>query len=239
MEVIPAVDIMGGRVVRLYRGDPNRTKVYYNNPLDAARRWIGEGAKTIHVVDLDAALSLGENTKLIEQMVSTLGVRMQIGGGIRSVEKAERLIKAGAEMIIVGTRALRDRAFTKELADRYGPERVAVALDYSEGEVLIEGWKSRSGRTLREMIGEVKVQGIRYILLTSRERDGTLTGPDYRTIKGASEEVDIKVMAAGGIESIEHILKLKASGAYAAILGRCLYEGTLELGEAIKAAEEG
>ncbi|MEM4725841.1 MAG: 1-(5-phosphoribosyl)-5-[(5-phosphoribosylamino)methylideneamino]imidazole-4-carboxamide isomerase [Nitrososphaerales archaeon] len=239
MELIPAVDLMGGKVVRLYRGEVSKAKIYYTNPLDAAQRWVNEGTKTLHIIDLDAALGTGENITQIEQIVKKVNAKVQVGGGIRSVEKAERLINAGVQRIIIGTKAISERSFAEELIHKYGSQRIVIALDYAKDEVLIEGWTKQSGKKVKEAVEEAKQIGAEYILLTSKEKDGTLSGPDYKTIEEASRSNNLKIIAAGGIENIEHILKLKHAGAYACILGRCLYEGTIKLKEAIKAVVEG
>lgn len=238
LEVIPAVDLMGGKVVRLYKGDANKAIIYYTNPLEAAQRWVREGAKTLHIIDLDAALGSGDNIDQIEQIVRKLDVKVQVGGGIRSIEKADMLIKTGANRIIIGTKAISEKGFAEELIQKYGAQRIVIALDYSQDEVLIEGWTKRSGIKVKEAVDAMKKIGVEYILLTSKERDGTLTGPDYKIIRENSKNNNLKIIAAGGIGSIEDILKLKQAGAYACILGRCLYERTINLKDAIKAAEE-
>jgi len=234
-EVIPAVDLMKGCVVRLYKGEASSIKIYHTNPLEAAQKWVDEGAETIHVIDLDAALGLGDNTQQIEEIAKNVKARIQVGGGIRSIDKAERLIKSGVHRIIIGTKAILDKSFTRELLSAYGAEHVVVALDYLQNEVLIEGWTKKSGIKLNAALDEMAELGVHYILLTSKERDGTLSGPDYITIREASKKRNLKIIAAGGIETIEHILALRDAGAYACILGRCLYEGTIKLKDAIRA----
>ncbi len=239
MELIPAVDLMKGKVVRLYRGLATKAKIYYTNPLHAAQRWVREGAKTLHIIDLDAALGSGENIEQIEQIVKKLDVKVQVGGGIRSVEKAEKLIKTGVHRIIVGTKALSERGFAKELVYKYGAQRIVFALDYARNQVLIEGWTKQSGVKVKDAVEAVKQIGAEYILLTSKERDGTLLGPDYKTVEENSKNSNLKIIAAGGVRNIEHVLKLKQVGAYACILGTCLYEGTIRLKDAMKAVGEG
>lgn len=234
-EIIPAVDLMKGQVVRLYRGEAGSVKIYHTNPIEATKKWVEEGAKTIHIIDLDSALGLGDNTEQIEEIVRKVKANVQVGGGIRSIAKAERLIKGGVHRIIIGTKAVLDKSFTRELLSKFGAERVAVALDYLQNEVLIEGWTKRSGVKVKAAVNEIAELGAQYILLTSKERDGTLSGPDYETIKEASKNRSVKIIAAGGIENIEHILALREAGAYACILGRCLYEGTVNLKDALRA----
>jgi phosphoribosylformimino-5-aminoimidazole carboxamide ribotide isomerase len=237
-EIIPAVDLMKGCVVRLYRGEASSAKIYHTNPLEAAQKWVEEGAETIHIIDLDAALGVGDNTQQIEEIAKKVKAKIQVGGGIRSIAKAERLIKSGVHRVIIGTKAILDKQFTHELLSNYGAEHVAVALDYLQDEVLIEGWTKKSGLKLNTALDEMAELGVQYILLTSKERDGTLSGPDYTTIREASKRRGLKIIAAGGIETIEQILALREAGAYACIVGRCLYEGTLNLRDAIKAVRE-
>jgi phosphoribosylformimino-5-aminoimidazole carboxamide ribotide isomerase len=229
---------MKGCVVRLYRGEASSAKIYYTNPLEAAQKWVEEGAETIHIIDLDAALGVGDNTQQIEEIAKKVEAKIQVGGGIRSIAKAERLIKSGVHRIIIGTKAILDKQFTREIVSKYGAEHVAVALDYLQDEVLIEGWTKKSGLKLNTALDEMVELGVQYILLTSKERDGTLSGPDYTTIREASKRRNLKIVAAGGIETIEQILALREAGAYACIVGRCLYEGTLNLRDAIKAVRE-
>ena len=236
-EIIPAVDLMNGCVVRLYKGEASSVKIYHTNPVEVAQRWVTEGAETIHIIDLDAALGLGDNTQQIEEIAKKVKARIQVGGGVRSIVKAERLIKSGVHRIIIGTKAILDKPFIRELLSTYGAEHVAVALDYLQDEVLIEGWTSMSGVKLSVALGEMAELGIQYILLTSKERDGTLSGPDYLTVKEASKNRSLKIIAAGGIETTNQILALREAGAYACILGRCLYEGTLNLKDAIRAVK--
>jgi len=238
-EIIPAVDLMKGCVVRLYKGEASSAKIYNTNPVEAAQKWVDEGAETIHIIDLDAALGLGDNTQQIEEIAKRVKAKIQVGGGIRSIAKADRLIKVGVHRIIVGTKAILDKSFTRELLSKYGAERVVVALDYMQDEVLIEGWTKKSGLKLKAAVDEMAELGVQFILLTSKERDGTLSGPDYKTIKEASENRSLKIIAAGGVETIEDILALKEAGAYACVLGRCLYEGTLKLKDAIRAVKRG
>jgi phosphoribosylformimino-5-aminoimidazole carboxamide ribotide isomerase len=237
-EIIPAVDLMKGCVVRLYRGEASSAKIYHTNPLEAAQKWVDEGAETIHIIDLDAALGVGDNTQQIEEIAKKVKAKIQVGGGIRSIAKAERLIKSGVHRILIGTKAILDKQFTRELLSNYGAEHVAVALDYLQDEVLIEGWTKKSGLKLNTALDKMAEIGVQYILLTSKERDGTLSGPDYTTIREASKRRGLKIVAAGGIETIEQILALREAGAYACIVGRCLYEGTLNLRDAIKAVRE-
>jgi phosphoribosylformimino-5-aminoimidazole carboxamide ribotide isomerase len=237
-EIIPAVDLMKGCVVRLYRGEASSAKIYHTNPLEAAQKWVDEGAETIHIIDLDAALGVGDNTQQIEEIAKKVKAKIQVGGGIRSIAKAERLIKSGVHRILIGTKAILDKQFMRELLSNYGAEHVAVALDYLQDEVLIEGWTKKSGLKLNTALDKMAEIGVQYILLTSKERDGTLSGPDYTTIREASKRRGLKIVAAGGIETIEQILALREAGAYACIVGRCLYEGTLNLRDAIKAVRE-
>jgi len=236
-EIIPAVDLMKGYVVRLYKGEASSAKIYHTNPVEAARKWVEEGAETIHIIDLDAALGVGDNTQQIEEIAKKVNAKIQVGGGIRSIAKAERLFKCGVHRIIIGTKAILDKPFLRELLSTYGAEHVAVALDYLQDEVLIEGWTKKSGLKLNATLNEMTELGVQYVLLTSKERDGTLSGPDYTTIREASKKRSLKIIAAGGIETIEHILALRDAGAYACILGRCLYEGTLNLKDAIRAVK--
>lgn len=237
MYVIPAVDIMGGKVVRLLRGDPKLAKNYEHlgNPVELARRWEAEGAQIIHVIDLDAALGSGGNLETIIRIIRSVRVSVQVGGGIRSLERANRLIKAGAGRIIVGSLAFRSPESVKVLLKNFGWERIAVALDHLKGRVMVDGWRKPAYITLREAAERFSAMGVKFFLVTAIQRDGTMGGPD---IGGLSEvmELGVNVIASGGIRSLKDIKALRELGVYGVIVGRALYEGRISLKEALKIA---
>jgi len=236
--VIPAIDIMNGEVVRLLRGNPKQVKSYAHlgDPITIARKWESEGAKLIHVVDLDAALGLGENINIIGAIVRSIKAPIQVGGGIRSVEQVRQLINAGVARAVLGSLAFRSVESLKALLEEFGDERIVVALDHLDGVVMIDGWRKSVSMTLKEAAQFFKSLGVRYFLVTSIQRDGMMVGPD---IKNLSKIVDlgVNVIASGGIRSLSDISMLRSLGVYGVIIGRALYEGLFTLKEALNIAE--
>jgi len=237
MLVIPSVDLLDGRVVRLLRGDPRHVRSYdqLGDPVAVARRWEAEGAPLIHVVDLNAALGSGENIRVIGEIIHALNVPVQVGGGVRSAEKARQLIYAGASRIVVGSLAFNDPKTFKVLLEELGYSRVAVALDHLDGRVMIWGWREPTPLTLRDAAKSFIDMGVRFFLVTSIRRDGSLAGPD---IDNLSKILDLgaNIMASGGVRSLDDIDVLRDLGVYGVIVGRALYDGCFSLREALKAA---
>jgi len=241
MEIIPAIDLMGGKVVRLTRGDPSTVKVYENfgDPLKVAESWEKDGADAIHVVDLDAALDKGSNLELVKKIAQVVSVPVQVGGGIRSLRLAEDLLKTGIDRIIVGSLAFEKTQALKRLAKNFGSERVVIALDHRRGEVMVHGWRTGKGLGVDEAIQSFLSLGFKLFLITSIEKDGTLAGLDYDTLSGACSCPGIHVIAAGGVSSLEDLMSLKRIGVWAVVIGKALYEGVFNLREAVKIAREG
>lgn len=239
MLVIPSIDIMNGEVVRLLRGDLKQVKSYAHlgDPITIARRWESEGAKLIHVVDLDAALGLGENINVIGAIARSIRTPIQVGGGIRSIERAHQLINAGVTRIVLGSLAFRSVESLRVLLEEFSDERIIVALDHLDGVVMIDGWRKSANITLREATQFFKSLGVRYFLVTSIQRDGMMVGPD---VENLSKIVDlgVNVIASGGIRSLNDIFTLRDLGVYGVIIGRALYEGSFTLKEALNIAEE-
>ena len=231
--VIPAVDIMGGKVVRLTRGDPGTKKDYgrLGDPVFVARLWVEQGAEWVHVIDLDAALGRGKNTETIMEILKKTEAPCQVGGGIRSFDAARGMLEAGAGRIILGSMAIRSPETVETLIREYGSERIVISLDYDGGEILINGWKTWSGLDLDRAITKFKDLDVYRFLITGVERDGTLSGPDVKAIKKVAGKAH--VLAAGGIGSLRDILELREAGVEAAVVGRALYEERFTLHQAI------
>lgn len=239
MKVIPAVDLMNGKVTRLLQGDPKKAKFYdyLGDPVAIAKKWEAEGADAIHVVDLDRAFNKGSNIEAIAKIINVVNVPVQVGGGIRSKEAAEALLNMGADYVIMGTLAFKKPEVLGELIGKFG-ERVIVALDYVDGKVMIEGWTLQTHAKIEMALERFLRIGVRNFLLTSIRRDGTLQGVDFDTLRQVCKNSKVKVMAAGGVKSIRDIYMLKECGIYGVVIGKALYEGTLTLEEAVKAARE-
>ena len=240
MEIIPAIDIMGGKVVRLRKGDPNTSINYdlFGTPLQTARKWIREGAKTIHIIDLDAAVGRGDNSRVITSLIRHVNIPIQVGGGIRSREKAESLLKSGIERVIVATLAFKQIKILRKLLTIYGNDRIMIALDYIDGKVMIKGWTSDTGLTLEDAIQTFINFGVKLFLLTAISKDGLLTGPDYVTLQNEVKNNTVDIFAAGGISELCDLIRLKKIGLRGAIIGKALYEEKFTLKEAIKVVED-
>ncbi len=239
MEIIPAIDLISGKVVRLRKGDPNTSINYdlFGTPLQTARKWILEGAKTIHIIDLDAAIGRGDNLDVITSLIQNVNISIQVGGGIRSREKAESLLRSGIKRVILATLAFQQIETLRELLTIYGNERIMVALDYLDGKVMIKGWTSATGLTLGDGLQKFINLGVKLFLLTSISKDGLLTGPDYVTLQNEVKNKSVDIFAAGGISNIRDLIRLKQIGLKGAIIGKALYEEKFSLKEAIKVVE--
>ena len=238
MLVIPAVDIMDGKCVRLVRGAPSKLKVYHDDPIEAVEKWVMEGAELIHVVDLNAALGKGENTDIIRKIVQTVPVKVQVGGGLRTFEKAMKLLKSGVFRVIFGTNLLLNPEVILKTVKDFGSERIAVALDLKDGKIMFGGWKKSVKTDFLEMarLAEETLH-VGMIIFTSVDRDGTLRGPSIRYAKKLLKTVKIPIVASGGISSLSDLVRLSKIGVYGAIVGTALYEGKFSLKEAVEAVK--
>ena len=238
MEVIPAIDIKGGRCVRLYQGDYNRETVFSDDPLEVARRWVKSGARRLHVIDLDGAKS-GEqrNAEAAYEIASEAGVPVQLGGGIRTLQSARQAIEQGIERVLIGTAAVEEPDLLRELVDELGPERVVVTVDARDGRVALNGWTETSEVEAGELIREMRGVGVSRYLYTDISRDGTLTEPNFDELDGLTTISGVKIMAAGGVSSVEHLLRLSEIGVESAVVGTAIYTGDIDLGQAVRALE--
>ena len=235
MIVIPAVDLLGGKCVRLYRGDPTKNKVYYEDPLDAAKILERDGAELIHVVDLDAALGSGDNVFAIKRILKNVNVKVEIGGGIRSLEKADELLKLGAYRVIFGTAAVNDPSLVKEAVSRFGSEHVAVAIDEKDGKVAVHGWKNKSLVDCLELAQLFDEMGVGALIFTPISVDGTLQGPRIQKTVELMNSVTVPVVASGGVAQLDDLVALSKVGVWGAIVGTAIYEKNFTVKEALEA----
>ena len=237
MEIIPAIDIKNGKCVRLYQGDYSRQTVFDANPAAVALRWKSRGARWLHVVDLDGAAT-GEmgNVMVIEEIIRTSGLLVQMGGGIRREEVAEELLRKGVNRIILGTAAIENPELVKRLCRRFG-EAVVVGLDTRNGLVSSHGWQKDTVIDVLQLGQWMVKLGVGRFIYTDIKRDGTLTTPDFETVEKLVAELPVPVIASGGISRLEHLQKLKEIGAEGAIIGQALYTGDIDLQEAIRDIE--
>jgi phosphoribosylformimino-5-aminoimidazole carboxamide ribotide isomerase len=233
MEIIPAVDIRGGRCVRLYQGDYNQETVFDDDPVTAALTWYSQGARWLHIVDLDGAVA-GEpqNMEVVEEIIKESGLLVELGGGIRQEEVAERLLQQGVSRIILGTAAIENRELVKKLCQQFG-ETIAVSLDARDGKIATHGWQKDTVFEVLQLSREMADDGVRRFIYTDIKRDGTLTEPNFDMITKLLAEANVPIIVAGGVSRLEHLEKLKKLGVEGAIIGRALYTGDIDLGEAI------
>jgi phosphoribosylformimino-5-aminoimidazole carboxamide ribotide isomerase len=239
MQVIPAIDLMKGQVVRLTRGDPNTAKIYEHlgTPVEVALKWKAEGAQRIHIIDLDAAFGQGNNLKVIAEIAKAVSLPIQVGGGIRSYEAAENLFATGISHVILGALAFKDpRAITKILK-KFGSEHAIVALDNKDGKIMVEGWQTATEYHIAKAMCKFQEISVKTFLITSITVDGTLQGPDLDTLNEASRVPGVDIIAAGGIGGINDLIALKHVGVKGVVVGKALYEGRFDLKEAIEAVK--
>lgn len=236
LDLIPAIDLLGGRVVRLHKGRYDEVTVYSDNPAEQAQRFFDAGARRLHVVDLDGARS-GQPTNVaaIEAIMKAAPVAVQVGGGVRDRTTADKWFAAGVSRVVLGTAAVKNPDFVRELCAAR-PAGVVVALDERDGEVAIEGWLEGSGQLLDTLAKTVDGWGAAAILHTVIDRDGTREGPDVFATAALQAKVQATVIASGGIGSLDHIDALVKAGVRAAVCGRALYSGAFTLAEAFAAA---
>ena len=236
MNVIPAIDLMNGTVVRLMRGDSQTVTRYqqFGTPRQVAEKWEREGAKAIHIVDLDAAKSRGDNTHVVKTIIQSVRIPIQLGGGIRTRKRAEERFNLGVTRIIFGTLAFENPQDLLSLLTEYGTDRVMVALDYLNDQVMIRGWRTTTKFTLQEALTKFITLGVENFLLTSISQDGLLTGPDCITLKTIVDNNQANIYAAGGISSVHDLRLLKDVGVVGVVVGKALYEGKFTLKEAIQ-----
>ena len=234
MEIIPAIDLKGGKCVRLYQGDYNQETVFSEDPVDVARHWQSLGAKRIHIVDLDGAAK-GKicHFPVISSIVGAVKIPVQVGGGIRTAKSIEKLLDAGVDRVILGTAAIENEDVLREGCKRFG-NRIIAGVDARNGYVATRGWVESSKVTAIELIERMKSIGVGRFVYTDISRDGTLTEPNFSAIEELIAKVDAKVIVAGGITSIEHLRKLAALGVEGAIVGRALYTGHIDLKKALE-----
>ena len=233
MKIIPAIDLMDGKVVRLVKGDPNQKTVYSDDPISVAQKWESSGADMIHIVDLDATLGLGTNYTLIKKIIKEVTVPVQVAGGLRN-ETIINQIASIVSRIVIGTLAFENKQVLKKLLTEYGNEKIVLAVDHIDGKIVTNGWQKNTGMNLIESMNEFTKMGFSEFLLTNITKDGTLQGPDLKFLKDACAVYKTNILASGGISTIEDIANVKQANAFGVILGKALYENKISIEEAKK-----
>ncbi|MCS6768031.1 MAG: 1-(5-phosphoribosyl)-5-[(5-phosphoribosylamino)methylideneamino] imidazole-4-carboxamide isomerase [Candidatus Nitrosocaldus sp.] len=230
MMIMAAIDLMDGRVVRLTKGDPEKRTIYSDDPVGVAVTWAEQGADALHVVDIDATLSLASNRSVVERISRSVSIPVQVAGGIRSIDAAVSMLEH-AHSVVIGTLAFRDEHALSELLARYGHGRIVIALDHIDGMVRIDGWRDGAGLHVHDALRHFGAVGVRRFLLTDIGRDGTMGGMSSTAlgmIRYASE-AGFEVIASGGITTLDDVAMARESGASAIILGKALYEGRISI----------
>ena len=233
MKIIPAIDLMDGKVVRLYKGDPSQKTVYSNNPIETARQWEKDGADMLHLVDLDATLGLGSNVLVIKQILDKISIPVEVAGGLRN-ESLILDVANVSDRVVLGTLAFKDKALLKKLLGSLGPKKIVISVDHRDGEIVIHGWQNNTGISLMDAMTEFLDMGFTEFLLTNVNRDGTLEGPDLEFLERACDLKTSNVIASGGVSNINDIKQIKEKNAYGVILGKALYENRISIMEAKK-----
>lgn len=233
MKVLPAIDIKGGKCVQLVGGRPGTEKVEIDDVVGVALRWQEEGAEMVHIVDLDSALGSGDNGRLIERLIGELNVPVQVGGGVRSVAKVDRLFDLGSERVVIGTKAIQDREFAKEVSERHR-DAVVISIDSAADQVLVKGWQETSGRGTLSVAKDLEGLPVWGFLHTNVDLEGRLRGIDPRPVAELVKAVRKPVIASGGITTISDLESLRTIGAHSAVVGMAIYTGAMDFKKVVR-----
>ena len=237
MNIFPAIDLVGGKAVRLFKGDYAQMTVYDDDPLNAARRFEAAGAKYLHMVDLEGARDGGTpNFEVVRRVAQNTGLFVEIGGGIRDMAVIEKYLNAGVKRVILGTAAIADEAFSRAAIEQYG-ESIALGADVKDGEVAIRGWLELSGMTLNAFCEKYQAMGARTLICTDVSRDGVMQGANRALYAELQRKYRMDIVASGGVSSLSDVKALSALGLYGAIIGKAVYTGDIDLKEAIEVAQ--
>ncbi|NLO89148.1 MAG: 1-(5-phosphoribosyl)-5-[(5-phosphoribosylamino)methylideneamino]imidazole-4-carboxamide isomerase [Clostridia bacterium] len=237
MLIIPAVDIRKGKCVRLVKGKVDQETVYFNDPVQAACKWAEAGAPLLHLVDLDGAFAgVPKNLEIIKRIRKSVDIPLQLGGGMRNLETINRVLSMGINRVILGTAAVFNGELVEEACSLYG-ERILVGIDSKEGKVAIQGWEQVAQKGIVEFARELEEKGVKGVIFTDTGRDGTLRGPNFESIMDFLDKISLKVIVSGGIsriEDIKNLLNLGCSNLEGVIIGKALYDGSVDLKEALR-----
>lgn len=233
MRIFPAIDLFGGKCVRLYKGNYDEMTVYSEHPEEIAREFESAGASDIHLVDLEGAKS-GQtpNIETVKKIIASTNLSAEIGGGIRSMEVIEAYISSGAKRVILGTSAVEDRPFLKQAIDTYG-ESIAVGVDIKDGYVAVKGWTEKSEYKYNEFCQEMQSLGVKTLICTDISKDGAMKGTNLELYKDLSENYSMNIIASGGVSSIEDVKNLAKLDIYGAIIGKAYYTGAISISDAV------
>ena len=231
MKVIPAIDLMNGQVVRLYKGDPKQKTIYSDNPVEIAKKWEANGADMLHLVDLDATLGIGSNLPVIKKILEQISIPIQVAGGLRDESTVTDVSKI-CNRVVLGTLAFKDKPVLQKLLSNLGSQKIVISVDHIDGEIVIHGWQKQTGIKLINAMKEFLAMGFSEFLLTNVNRDGTLQGPDLKFLSQTCQLTNAHVIASGGISNIKDVQDVKQENAFGVILGKALYENKISIQEA-------
>ncbi len=238
MNIIPAIDLIGGKAVRLQKGDYNKVTVYSEDPVGVAKSFEESGAKFLHLVDLDGAKSgRADNYETIKAIIASTSLSVEIGGGIRNMDVIKLYVDAGVDRIILGTAALTNPEFLAEAVEKYG-ERIAVGVDIKDGNVAIKGWTEVSSLSCNEFCTQLEELGVSSIICTDISKDGMMSGTNLALYRELVDKFNVKIIASGGVSTLDDLRELKKIKVWGAILGKALYTGAIDLATAVKISEE-
>jgi phosphoribosylformimino-5-aminoimidazole carboxamide ribotide isomerase len=235
MKIIPAIDLMDGKVVRLYKGDPSQKTVYSDNPIEIAQRWEAAGADILHLVDLDATLGIGTNLDMIKKILESVSIPVEVAGGLRDKSLVLEVAKL-SERIVLGTLAFKDKSLLKLLLSKLGSEKIVISVDHMDGKIVIHGWQQGTDIKLIPAINDFLEMGFTEFLLTNVSRDGTMEGPDLEFLEQACNLSNANIIASGGISNIDDVADVKEKNPFGVILGKALYQNKVTIEEAKKLA---
>ena len=237
MILFPAIDIVGGKAVRLYKGDYSQMTVYNDDPAEVARDFASCGARAVHIVDLEGARDGGTpNLSAVLEIKKASGLFCEIGGGVRSMDTVDRYLGSGLDRVILGTAAVNDEAFLREAVAKYG-ERIAVGADIKDGYIAVKGWLEKSAVTADDFFMKMQEIGVRTMICTDISKDGAMQGANRALYRSLSKKYSVDITASGGVSSMEDVIALRDMGLYAAIIGKAYYTGAIDLREAVKACD--
>ena len=238
MNIIPAIDLYGGKAVRLVKGDYARVTVYSDSPVEVAKQFEAAGAKYLHLVDLDGAKDgTTANFDTIKQIVENTGLSVDVGGGIRDMGRVEKYVDIGVDRVIIGTAAVTDPEFLREAVKRFG-DKIVVGVDIKDGYVAIKGWTEVSELTLSDLCRTLSDIGVSMVICTDISKDGMMSGTNLDLYRSMAAELDLNIIASGGVSSYDDISALARMRIFGAIVGKAIYTGAVELTRAIEIAEE-
>ena len=234
MLIFPAIDLKGGKIVRLYQGDFDTVHQVAQDTVETARAFRASGARYLHMVDLDGARSGRRENSAMVRAVAETGLRIELGGGIRSMADLAEVFALGVWRAVIGSAAVSDPAFVRQAVETYGPERIAVGIDAKGGTVRTAGWERDAGLDYIRFARSMEAIGIKYIIFTDIDTDGTLSGPSWDRLTDLTQAVDCSVTASGGVSCNEDVRRLRDMGLYAAIIGKAWYAGAVDLAQAVR-----